>query len=72
MNQNNQETAFPVAWTEGPPMHHGMTLRDYFAAKAMQGICVNVGRNQFSFDRPEEIAEKARELADAMLKGRNK
>ncbi|HBU8232619.1 TPA: hypothetical protein MDC20_003284 [Morganella morganii] len=50
----------------------GMTLRDYFAAKAMQGILVNAERNEFSFGKVDEIASKAYELADAMLRAREK
>lgn len=46
------------------------TIRDYFAAKAMNGILVNTERNQFSFSETGEIASKAYELADAMLKAR--
>jgi hypothetical protein len=43
----------------------GMTLRDYFAAKAMQGMMVDV-------DQPlcDYIAKAAYEMADAMLKAR--
>ncbi|MEG7517168.1 hypothetical protein JW294_15695 [Morganella morganii] len=50
----------------------GMSLRDYFAAKAMQGILVNTERNEFSFGKVNEIASKAYELADAMLRAREK
>ena len=50
----------------------GMTLRDYFAAKAMEGILVNAERNEFSFGKVDEIASKAYELADAMLRAREK
>ncbi len=46
------------------------TIRDYFAAKAMQGILVNTERNEFSFGKVDEIASKAYELADAMLRVR--
>lgn len=48
----------------------GMTLRDYFAAKAMQGICVNAGRNGYELDRQEQMAAGAYLLADAMLEAR--
>lgn len=41
----------------------GMTLRDYFAAKAMQGIL-------FEGLEPEETAKHAYRMADAMLKAR--
>jgi hypothetical protein len=43
----------------------GMTLRDYFAAKAMQGILYE------GLD-PAETAQHAYEMADAMLKAREK
>ena len=41
----------------------GMTLRDYFAAKAMQGLM------DAAMPMPE-IAEAAYDMADAMLKAR--
>jgi hypothetical protein len=43
----------------------GMTLRDYFAAAALQGIAING-----SFKYTAYQAEKAYKLADAMLKQR--
>jgi hypothetical protein len=50
-----------------PTLGHasGMSLRDYFAAKAMQALIDNDGL--FS-----EIPTQAYELADAMLKARKK
>ena len=47
----------------------GMTLRDYFAAKALQGICASENH----LDRIGSFANAAvtaYELADAMLKAR--
>jgi hypothetical protein len=46
-----------------------MTLRDYFAAKAMQGMLAENGGGAVTND---EIAAWAYHLADAMLKARNK
>lgn len=46
------------------------SLRDKFAMAAMNGILVNTERNQFSFSETGEIASKAYELADAMLRAR--
>ena len=47
--------------------HEGMTLRDYFAAKAMAGYCAV----ESSWDNPpEEVARCAYRTADAMLKAR--
>jgi len=46
----------------------GMTLRDYFAAKAMQGYMANKS-NPMHF-QPTEDAQWAYSIADAMLKAR--
>jgi hypothetical protein len=54
-------TAFP--WTHDNITCTGMTLRDYFAAKAMQALIDNDGL--FS-----EIPTQAYALADAMIKAR--
>jgi hypothetical protein len=45
----------------------GMTLRDYFAAKAMQADLTNYGGANW-----ERVANFAYEMADAMLKARVK
>lgn len=45
---------------------HGMTLRDYFAAKAMQGRLANPDW-LYSYDR---TATEAYQIADAMLRAR--
>jgi hypothetical protein len=55
----DEKSAFP--YTEH--CRDGMTLRDYFAAKAMQALIDNDGL--FS-----EIPTQAYELADAMMKAR--
>jgi len=52
--------AFPIHWENHDK---GMTLRDYFAARAMQALIDNDGL--FS-----EIPTQAYELADTMLKAR--
>jgi hypothetical protein len=57
---NNGGPAFPTGTA-----YQGMSLRDYFAAKAMQGILYE------GLD-PEETAQHAYEMADAMLKARKK
>ena len=68
MSANNGGPAFP-ALTDFVPDHDGMTLRDYFAAKAMQGNIAG-WPNDLLFN-PEGIAEHAYAIADAMLKARN-
>jgi len=61
MNANTGGPAFPL--DDG--VHRGMTLRDYFAAKAMQGMMHDVSQPV-----GEVIAGWAYEVADAMLKAR--
>ena len=72
MNKETGGPAFPTNYfydqdneLEVLPMQ-GMTLRDYFAAKAMQGDLVGgVHREDFRI-----TAKRAYEMADAMLKAR--
>lgn len=54
--------AFPKTLGE----YNGMTLRDYFAAKAMQGLLANSGEL-----RPEYTSEYAYKIADAMIAARD-
>jgi hypothetical protein len=58
--------------------YEGMTLRDYFAAKAMQGmftesilkISDDVVKSNYKTRRAEWFAEQSYNFADAMLKQR--
>lgn len=43
---------------------------DKCAIAAMQGICVNAGRNRYVFDKPDEIARDAYNVAKSMLEAR--
>lgn len=66
---NDGGAAFPLTETvisdrAFPPDHWGMSLRDYFAAKAMQEMCSGAWPD--SLDRPE-IAKRAYLLADCMI-----
>ena len=58
--ENNGGPAYP---TQG---YEGLTVRDYFAAKAMQGEMSGPGPLQ----GVENIAARAYAIADAMLKAR--
>ena len=51
---------------DGTTWFDGMTLRDYFEAKAMQGMLFG----NYDFADRNRIAEKAYDVADAMLKAR--
>lgn len=57
-------TAFPTNDNPVFSASEGMTLRDYFAAKAMQGMQARINW------RLEEVSRLAYEQADAMLKAR--
>ena len=56
----NDIPAFPHA------IHNGMTMRDYFAAKAMQGMMVEVQDPDCNY-----IAEVSYRMADAMMAARS-
>jgi len=45
-------------------------LRDDMAMSAMQGLCVNIGRNEFAIHRLEELAKSSYQIADAMMSER--
>jgi hypothetical protein len=69
MTMTNKQTGGPAFPNEGfngwGEPQQGMTLRDYFAAKAMQA-CIAKGA-PLVFD---DVANKAYEMSDAMLKAR--
>ena len=46
---------------------NGLTKLEHFTALAIQGICVNAGRNGLEFHEPKDIAVKAIEIAQAAL-----
>lgn len=68
--------AFPIAHDDRPgayPAEPGMSLRDYFAAKALPAL-LDLCRQDCHEGRtyPEHCANNAYEVADAMLKERDK
>jgi len=60
---NTGGSAFPSHGSMGEVTQEGMTLRDYFAAKAMQGLM------DAAMPMPE-IAQAAYQMADDMMKER--
>jgi hypothetical protein len=70
MKKNDQ--AFPVGYNG----HPGMTLRDYFAAQAMQGLlangwCASLRNDHYGENAGNStVAIDAYMMADAMLKAR--
>ena len=70
MSKDNGGPAFPCDY-EGSTRSDasGLSIRDYFAAKAMQGMIARYGYLRSEVD---VIAESAYDCADAMLKERAK
>ena len=82
MNNKNGESAFPLIIEVNPDayaqakgmgmninkfiIHNGMTLRDYFAAKAMQGF-LSVLEPTYEQPNFKVLAKDSFEMADAML-----
>lgn len=67
MNDETGGPAFPFIDSASPLEHSGMTLRDYFAAKAMQGLIWN---KDLDLNTREDLAELAYAYANVMLKVR--
>jgi hypothetical protein len=63
----NNPPAFPLPIKWANENYHGMTLRDYFAAKAMQSFLVDQCHDAGQWDLDAKAAYK---VADAMLKAR--
>lgn len=69
--KNTGGPAFPCEWDyidSNRQMANGMTLRDYFAAKAMQGMLAN--QHPYQASDEHMFARDAYVMADAMLKAR--
>jgi len=86
-NINDGGPAFPVqesiisSGSTGVPASSGMSLRDYFAAKALQAMLIDPNPNSADFIDPdykgatdttvaERVAKRAFSFADAMLAAR--
>lgn len=74
-NQNKPKNpnAFPIEYQDGE-FQTGMTLRDYFAAKAMQGVIASTQGIGLEVNEKhiKIVVKKAYMYADAMLKEREK
>lgn len=77
--QNNGGTAFPHSARLVAPdtyehlTHGGMSLRDYFAAKALQGWLASYpddNKHPVIAGNADEVALNAYQMADAMLRAR--
>ena len=82
MSEINDTPAFPTENAYHVTTQHGMSMRDYFAAKAMQGLMSMERANEFVseedgvsredgsgtlFVHTKYLAEEAYMIADAML-----
>lgn len=67
MTKPDNPQAFPVA-TDANFGNEGMDLRDYFAAKAMQGLLSYPEQQQ----PDQRLAKSAYDVADAMLAHRER
>ena len=76
MSKETGGPAFPFVMPSdtGHIYANGMTLRDYFAAKAMQGLMSRIEQGGFDFgkypDDAKRVALWSYDLADAMLEAR--
>ena len=74
-NTNTGGPAFPAPTTKPLENYYpGISVRDYFAAKAMQGLIARESAGAFNFeacpDDPWRVALWAYDVADQMLKAR--
>lgn len=76
MFDKNEISAFPSHGTMGEVVEAGMTLRDYFAAKALfatianESLVGNLTKGMTNKDADKAIAKHSYMLADAMLAAR--
>jgi hypothetical protein len=74
MNTNTNTSAFPWMVDDGEKVtgNKGMTLRDYFAAKAMQSLITASVTEPGMVGPADNISDYAYSYADAMLEARGK
>lgn len=65
-----KEKAFPLISPDGMAVNQGLSIREYFAAKAMQGLMVQAiagWHNSNNESNNKHIAEHSVAIADALL-----
>lgn len=65
---NANEPAMPYAWFDNQTTNSGLTIRQDFAARAMQGLCAF---SDFSGDHVDRMAKVAVMHADALIAALN-
>lgn len=71
MSKDNNEPAFPLT-SAAEHQYCGMSLRDYFAAKSINGMLSALDAAGLNYSSPVMMAEHAYVMADAMLAERAK
>jgi len=71
-DSNGKENGGPALPTNAMTVQYGMTLRDYFAAKAMQGLIASPKSPSGAIGDVTDklVAKLAYTMADAMLEAR--
>ena len=78
---NTGGPAFPSDWKEFHPLtgeqvvseqFPGMTLRDWFAGRALEGDLANPAEGPWTAEQARTLAYRCYKFADAMLTERNK
>lgn len=68
------EPAFPRSSANWNSAQEGMSIRDYFAAKAMESLIMKwslLEDREFCYSDPQQCSSMAYKFADAMLEERN-
>lgn len=74
MNTDDNPSAFPNPEDAWNSREWGLTMRDWFAGQAINGVVAHLGPGQgdSSSGVPATIAEAAYEIADAMMEARKR
>jgi hypothetical protein len=64
------EPAFPAMHYDLADNEHGLTMRDYFAAMAMQGLLAAGRDAQYGCDTMGRLAASSYSIANEMMKAR--
>lgn len=67
---DKNKLAFPIQEAYSMSTEQGMTLRDYFASKAMVGFIAYATHKGINIPSDDELAGSSYQLADAMMKAR--
>lgn len=72
INVPNNPPAFPLKCQHGLPSYEGLSLRDYFAAAALQGLLAHSCEKSAPWKSTDDMIERAFQIANRMLEVRSK